>query len=318
MVKNLICAFAVGVIAAPGAMAVSPVSDPKLTTLSSPDGHITVQVIAKPGQPLVYTVARDGKPVLQPSALGLQLQGADLAGALTISGASKDKAIADDYRMAVGKKRDISYRANEKTWTVQNAQSQKMDIVFRVSNDGVAFRYVVAEPSLPRKQLIQERTTFVFPKSARAWLQPMSVAQTGWERTNPSYEEHYRMDIAVGTASPSAAGWVFPALFNNGENWVALSEAGMDGSYQASRLAAESNDGVYRIGNPMKAEAYGGKGLLAEVDGTLTTPWRLIALGSLATVTNSTLGTDLAAPAIPFDDKLVKPGHASWSWALLK
>jgi hypothetical protein len=32
----------------------------------------------------------------------------------------------------------------------------------------------------------------------------------------------------------------------------------------------------------------------------------------------STLGTDLAAPAIAFDPALVRPGHASWSWALLK
>jgi hypothetical protein len=32
----------------------------------------------------------------------------------------------------------------------------------------------------------------------------------------------------------------------------------------------------------------------------------------------STLGTDLAAPAIAFDKAKVKPGHASWSWALLK
>ncbi len=318
MVKNFISALAVGVMAAPGAMALSPTSDTKLTVLASPDRHITVSVIARTGKPLMYTVARDGKPVLLPSALGLQLQGADLSGALTITNASQDKAITDDYRMAVGKKRDISYRATEKTWTVQNAQNQKMDIVFRVSNDGVAFRYVVAEPSLPRKTLVQERTTFAFPGGAKAWLQPMSVAQTGWERTNPSYEEHYRMDIAVGTTSPSPAGWVFPALYQSGETWVALSEAGMDGSYQASRLAADSRDGVYRIGNPMPAEAYGGKGLLADVAGTLTTPWRLIALGSLATVTNSTLGTDLAAPAIKFDARLVKPGHASWSWALLK
>lgn len=317
MVNKLISALALGVIAAP-AMAVSPTNDPKLTVLSSPDRHITVRVIVNPGKPLVYTIARDGKPVLLPSELGLQLQGADLSGVLTITDASKDRAVNDSYRMAVGKKRDISYSANEKTWTVQNAQQQKMDIVFRVSNDGVAFRYVVAEPSLPRKTLIQERTTFAFPSSATAWLQPMSVAQTGWERTNPSYEEHYQMDIAVGTASPSAAGWVFPALFKQGDTWVALSEAGMDGTFQASRLAPESKGGVYTIGNPMPAEAYGGKGLLADVAGTLTTPWRLLALGSLATVTNSTLGTDLAAPAIKFDEALVKPGHASWSWALLK
>jgi hypothetical protein len=312
MVNQFISALAVGVTATSSAFAATPAA------LSSPDQHISVQLVATPGKPLTYTVLRDGKPVLLASNLGLQLQGADLASALSITGTSRVSAITDRYRMAVGKKSDITYRANEQTWSVQNAQQQKMDIVFRVSNDGVAFRYVVAEPSLPRKTLIQERTTFAFPTTAKAWLQPMSVAQTGWERTNPSYEEHYQMDIAVGTASPSAAGWVFPALFKQGDTWLALSEAGMDGTFQASRLAPESKGGVYTIGNPMPAEAYGGKGLLADVAGTLTTPWRLLALGSLATVTNSTLGTDLAAPAIKFDETLVKPGHASWSWALLK
>ena len=34
-------------------------------------------------------------------------------------------------------------------------------------------------------------------------------------------------DIPVGTAAPSHAGWVFPALFRAGTNWVALTEAGM-------------------------------------------------------------------------------------------
>jgi alpha-glucosidase len=33
---------------------------------------------------------------------------------------------------------------------------------------------------------------------------------------------------------------------------------------------------------------------------------------------DSTLGTDLAAPAIAFDKAKVKTGHAAWSWALLK
>jgi hypothetical protein len=220
--------------------------------------------------------------------------------------------------MAVGKRRDISYRANEQSWTVQNAKQQKMEVVFRVSDDGVAFRYVVAEPSLPLKKLVQEHTTFAFPAGARAWLQPMSVAQTGWSNTNPSYEEHYRMDIPVGTPSPTEAGWVFPALFRTGANWVAISEAGMDGTWQASRLAQDASDGEYRIGNPMAAEVYTHQGLMAEVEGTLVSPWRLMALGSLATVTSSTLGTDLAAPAVAFDAALVRPGHASWSWAILK
>lgn len=286
--------------------------------LTSPDHHISVKLQAAVGGGLAYSISRDGKPVLLASDLGLQLQGADLASALTLAATSKIRPISDQYQMAVGKRSSISYRANEQTYTVRNAQHQAMDIVFRVSNDGVAFRYIVAEPSLPHKKLIQERTTFALPPAAKAWLQPIAVAQTGWSRTNPSYEEHYQMDIPVGTTSPSPAGWVFPALFKSGGNWVAISEAGMDGSFQASRLAPESAGGKYSIGDPMAAEIYLGGGLLAEVDGTLTSPWRLLALGSLKTVTNSTLGTDLAAPAIAFDKQLVKPGHASWSWALMK
>jgi alpha-glucosidase len=312
MVNKLISAVAVGATAASTAFAASP------NALTSPDRHISVQLNGSPGKPLTYTVSRDGKPVLLASDLGLQLQGADLAGALTIAASSKVSTVTDKYQMATGKKRDITYSANEQTYSVQNAQKQKMDIVFRVSNDGVAFRYIVAEPSLPRKKLIQERTTFALPTSAKAWLQPIAVAQTGWGRTNPSYEEHYQMDIPVGTASPSPAGWVFPALFKAGDNWLAISEAGMDGSFQGSRLAADSKGGKYSIGNPMKEEVFPDRGLMADVEGTLTSPWRLMALGSLSTVVGSTLGTDLAAPAIAFDKQLVKPGHASWSWALLK
>ncbi|USX29104.1 glycoside hydrolase family 97 protein [Oxalobacteraceae bacterium OTU3CINTB1] len=312
MVNRFISAVAVGATAASTAFAASP------GALTSPDRHISVQLNAAPGKPLTYTVSRDGKPVLLASELGLQLQGADLAGALTIAASSKVGTVTDKYQMATGKKRDITYSANEQTYSVQNAKKQKMDIVFRVSNDGVAFRYIVAEPSLPRKKLIQERTTFALPASAKAWLQPIAVAQTGWGRTNPSYEEHYQMDIPVGTVSPSPAGWVFPALFKAGDNWLAISEAGMDGSFQGSRLAPDSKGGKYSIGNPMKEEVYPDRGLLADVEGTLTSPWRLMAVGSLATVVGSTLGTDLAAPAIAFDRQLVKPGHASWSWALLK
>lgn len=288
--------------------------------LGSPDRHIRVAVSTDQGGRLQYTVMRDGKPVLLASQLGLQLEGAQLSSGLSVVARSQPRPIREHYEMATGKRRSISYRANEQTTTVRNAQQQTMEVTFRVSNDGVAFRYRVTDATLARKKLLQEHTSFALPAASRAWLQPMSVAQTGWNGTNPSYEEHYQMDIAAGSASPSPAGWVFPALFRTGDTWLALSEAGMDGSFQASRLAPQADGAVYRIANPMPAEVYPGGGLLADVTGSapLTTPWRLLALGSLKTLTESTLGTDLAAPAQPFDAALVRPGHAAWSWALLK
>jgi hypothetical protein len=228
--------------------------------------------------------------------------------------------VNDHYEMAVGKKRSIDYTANERHFTFRDSKRHALDVVFRVSNDGVAFRYVVADRKMPHKKFVAETTSFAFPSGARAWMQPIAVAQTGWSNVNPSYEEHYLMDVPVGTASPSPAGWVFPALFRAGDTWVAISETGMDGSFHASRLQADSKGGEYRIGTPMAAEVFTGGGLLAETDGDLVSPWRIVALGSLATVTESTLGTDLApaAPANVFDKSLVRPGHSSWSWALLK
>ena len=283
--------------------------------LTSPDRHIAVGVTVSPTGALTYTVTRDGKPVILPSSLGIEVKGADLTQGLTLAASSPVKPIEDRYELATAKKRHITYRAHEQTHTVRNAQGQAMDVTFRVSNDGVAFRYRVAGKNLT---FVRETTGFAFDKSTKAWLQPMAVAQTGWSNTNPSYEEHYQREIPVGTPSTLGAGWVFPALFRTGDTWVALTEANLDGSFHASRLHTDSRGGVYRLDIPAAPEVFTNGALLAESKGDLVTPWRIVALGSLRTLVESTLGTDLAAPAIAFDKARIQPGHASWSWALLK
>ncbi|AWL04177.1 glycoside hydrolase family 97 catalytic domain-containing protein [Massilia oculi] len=283
--------------------------------LTSPDRHIAVDVNVSPAGALTYAVTRDGNPVILPSSLGIAVQGADLTQGLTLAASSPVKPIEDRYELATAKKRHITYRANEQTHTVRNAQGQAMDVTFRVSNDGVAFRYRVAGKNL---KFVRETTGFAFDKSTKAWLQPMAVAQTGWSNTNPSYEEHYQREIPVGTPSTLGAGWVFPALLRSGDTWVALTEANLDGSFHASRLHTDSRGGVYRLDVPAPPEVFTNGALLAESTGDLLTPWRIVALGSLRTLVESTLGTDLAAPAIAFDKAKVQPGHASWSWALLK
>jgi hypothetical protein len=286
--------------------------------LQSPNKQLNVAVTVAPDKSLSYTITRNGQPVLLPSPLGLQLAGADFSRDLKLAKTSPVKVVSEHYTMAIGKRRDIHYRANEQVYSVVNAAGQKMDVAFRVSNDGVAFRYVVADPSIATKSFVNETTGFAFAPQAKAFLQPMSVAKTGWKRVHPSYEEHYERDIAVDTPSPLEAGWVFPALFKSGDTWVALTEANMDGSFHASRLQPASPNGVYRIGLPDSREVLPNGKLLAETTGAMVTPWRVLAIGSQQTVMDSTLGTDLAAPAVKFDAKLVQPGHSSWSWAILK
>lgn len=286
--------------------------------ITSPDKHLQVHLSQTEQGTLQYSVLRDGKPVIKTSTLGLELSDADFTKGLKIKSTSPVKAVSDDYEMMVGKKHKIQYRANEQTITLNNAGGQEIQVTFRLSNDGVAFRYQVPNPSKKHLQFKNETTSFSFAENTKAWMQSMAVAQTGFANTNPSYEETYSTDIPVGTASPSPAGWVFPALYKTDDTWVAITEVNMDGSFHASRLQADSAKGEYKIGLPMAAEVFTGGNLLAESDKDLVSPWRVLAIGSLPTLMESTLGTDLADPAIAFDKNLVQPGHASWSWAILK
>ncbi|OZY86524.1 alpha-glucosidase [Cellvibrio mixtus] len=291
--------------------------------ITSPDTNISVSVFVTEQNTLAYSVMRAAQPVILQSDLGLQLTSADFTQGITIESRSRVIPVSDDYTLRVGKKSHITYHANEQTFSILNAQQQKLILTFRVSDDGVAFRYAVKDSLIANKTFVNETTSFQFAENTRAWLQPMSVAQTGWSNTNPSYEEHYQMDIAVGTPSTLGAGWAFPALFKTGDNWVLVSEAGINRDWHASRLHHESPNGEYRVAPPQSPEIFiapnGEKGaLLANSSDDLISPWRILAMGDLPRIMESTLGTDLAEPAISVPDEAIKPGHASWSWAILK
>lgn len=291
--------------------------------LTSPDKQLQVNVFVTEQNTLAYSVSRATQPVILQSDLGLQLTAADFTQGVSIESRSSITRVSDDYTMRVGKKSNITYRANEQSFSIINAQKQKLILTFRVSDDGVAFRYAVTDKVIANKQFVKETTSFQFASDAKAWLQPMSVAQTGWSNTNPSYEEHYQMDIPVGTPSTLGAGWAFPALFNTGDNWVLVSEAGLNHHWHASRLHHESPNGEYQVATPQAPEIFitpgGEKGaLLAHSSDDLISPWRILAIGDLPRIMESTLGTDVAEPAIAVQDNFIKPGHSSWSWVILK
>ncbi|MDO8342458.1 MAG: glycoside hydrolase family 97 catalytic domain-containing protein [Cellvibrio sp.] len=306
-----------------GACVLAGCSKPMPDLLTSPDKQLHVKVFVTEQNTLAYAVDRAAQPVILESDLGLELTAADFTRGVAIESQSSITPVTDDYSMRVGKKSKIAYRANEQTFVINNAQQQKLNVTFRVSNDGVAFRYAVTDPVIAQKQFVKETTSFNVAATAKAWLQPMAVAQTGWSNTNPSYEEHYQSAVSAGTESTLKQGWVFPALFNAADHWLAISETGMDGTWHGSHLQLGEKPGEYTIAPPQTPEVFisgsGEKGaLLANASGTFESPWRIIALGSLAQLMESTLGTDLAAPAIPVDYGFIKPGHSSWSWAILK
>ena len=284
----------------------------------SPNKQVEVQVFQQNNQ-LFYSVNRNGINVLLNSTLGILREDEDFSNNLTMVSATAVTLIKDTYTLKNAKRFINNYKANNRIFHVKNKNSVKMDVIFQVADDGVAFRYYFPEQNTQLKKITSENTSFHFLESTKAWMQPMSVAKTGWEKTNPSYEEYYKKEIAVGTPSPDQAGWVYPALFNYKDTWLLITESGLDGNYCATRLQQNAPDGNYKIGFPDSREGITGQNVNPESTLPWYTPWRIIAIGSLKTVTESTLGTDLAYPAKSnIKAQLFPNGKAAWSWIILK
>jgi hypothetical protein len=255
--------------------------------------------------------------VLESSKLGIAREDGDFLSTLNLITASGITSVVDNYTMNNAKKSSIIYKANRRIFSLQNSNGKKMDIIFQVSNDGVAFRYYFPGIQEGIKRVTEEITSYNFRDSAKAFLQPMQVAKTGWEQTNPAYEEHYKQNMSVGTPAPENAGWVYPALFQSGNNWVLITEASLDSNYCATRLKSASPS-EYSIGFPDPREVFTGGGLLPQFELPYYSPWRIITIGSLKTIAESTLGTDLAQPAVKMNTSFIKPGKSSWSWIMSK
>jgi alpha-glucosidase len=283
----------------------------------SPDKKISARLQLSADGKATYSVYHSNTLVIAPSKLGIVREDENFSEKLKLESATKAEVVKDSYHMLHGKRHDCTYTANKVVYHLRNATGKPMDIIFQVSNDGVAFRYYFPETSTDVKKITSEITSFRFDTATRAFLHPCPDSKTGWARTQPSYEEHYDQGNKVGKAAPFKAGWVFPALYHYKKYWYALTETALERNYCASRLAQDSPNGEYSILFPQPTEGF--------PDGAVTpastlpwyTPWRIITLAdNLATLMESTLGTDLATPAKYDVSEWLKPGHASWSWII--
>ena len=300
------------------AMSANAAAAPSSTRIASPDKRIVADVwLNEDGSPR-YSITRGQTRVLQDSKLGLIREDADFSRGLQTLAVSAVEAVNDEYELLTSKRRLNAYHANRRTLSLQTSAGQKMDIVFQVSNDGVAFRYHFPETSSRVHRVTEEVSSFNFLPETRTWLQPIAAAKTGFAETNPSYEETYDREGILGTPSPTGAGWVYPALFRSGETWMLISESALGRNYAGTRLRNEWRSTEYRVGFPDKLEHFYGGPVAPESTLPWTTPWRLIVVGDLKTIVESTLGMDLADK--PSGDAKVPapgPGKASWSWPLL-
>ncbi|MDJ1481934.1 glycoside hydrolase family 97 protein [Cytophagaceae bacterium YF14B1] len=282
----------------------------------SPDKLLTVSLSLRNRIP-TYSVNYKGKLILEDSPLGLISTIGDFSQSMVLV-SKKDSFIDKPYTQSKIKKTTVHYQANELTCTYVNPQKQQIQIVFRVSNNDIAFRYVLPLTGETARCIIKKETTgFNFPAFTTTFLTPQATPMIGWKQTKPSYEEEYTADSPLGTPSKYGLGFTFPGLFRIGnQGWVLLSETGVGSSYCGSRLSEGTKDGLFNIAFPEKGENNGignsepGMALPGE------TPWRTITVGeTLEPIVETTIPFDVVEP-------LYKPsmeykfGRATWSWIM--
>ena len=295
--------------------------DPAVS-ISSPDGRIAVHVeMGDQGVPF-YRLLLNGKELVERSPLGLVTSIAWWDRDLSLVDAGSLERVEDQYVLRHGKQSDVSYEANRRVVRLVNPDNQVLDVVFQVSNDGLAFQYQIPQHDgvAGHIQAHRELTGFRFSIDTRSWLMPMDHPLTGFANTNPSYEAHYTPGDPVGASSPRKVGWAFPGLFQReGVGWALVTEAGLEESFVGTRLVAEAERGLYRISFPDRGEGTGPNDPTdPSFELPFDSPWRVIIVGETpGPIIESTLVTDVSAPEA-FDGSWIRPGKAGWSWLPLK
>lgn len=106
--------------------------------------------------------------VIKTSELGILREDANFYTDLKIVKVSEAKSIQFNYSMFQGKRKNISYATNQYTVHLENKEGKLIDIIFQISNDGIALRYHFPETSKDIKKIIEEKTTYNFDTAAKA------------------------------------------------------------------------------------------------------------------------------------------------------
>ena len=293
----------------------SSVASAENKQITSPDGKLVVTVADMDGRPS-YSVSYDNVLFLKPSPLGMIANIGDFSSGMSLEKNVSTNKIDETYELASIKKSKVHYVANEAVFSFTQQGKTIYDVIFRISNNDVAFKYKMYPQGETLSCVVkQEVTGFAFPDGTTTFLCPQSKPMGGFARTSPSYETSYTADDAAGK-NGWGEGYTFPCLFRNGDNgWVLVSETGVNGGYCASRLLGHKG-GTYTIGFPQEGEANGNGTVSPGIALPGETPWRTITVGkTLAPIVETTVPFDVVKPLYQAKGEYTY-GRGSWSWII--
>lgn len=174
MYQRLALAALLACIAATAAAEPSDADTPKSASVESP-GRILKVVLSVDEGRVAYRVERFGQPLIADSRLGFLLRGAEKLERNLELAAQSTRSVDETWEQPWGESRFVRNHFNELQVTLveQAPRERRFDVVFRVYDDGLGFRYEVPEqPQLGDIIIDDELTEFEIVPSATAWWIP--------------------------------------------------------------------------------------------------------------------------------------------------
>ena len=156
------------------AMSLSYLSAFATSKVTSPNGRLSLLTgVDASGKPY-FELLRDNKSIIKKSYLGVSLKDGQLFEDFKVTKTSRNQ-LDETWQQPLGEELNIRNHYNELTLHLQQKKDKKrmMNIVFRLFNDGMGFRYVFPkQANLNQFTIIDEKTALTLPWDASAWTIP--------------------------------------------------------------------------------------------------------------------------------------------------
>lgn len=268
--------------------------------VASPDGRIAVEMVNDGDGRACYTVARDDKPVIARSCLGFMLIDAPKIDRAIVIGQPKFSTFDETWEQPWGERRLIRNHYNEMRvpLTEGGKLARRFEVVFRVYDDGLGFRYEFPEqPNLKQVKIGDELTEFDIAPEATAWWND----GFGWNREEYLYRRTPVQEVGVAQT---------PLTLRTAD--------GLHLSIHEAELVDYSGMNLIRVeGHRLKAALTPGSGEFAKVIRTapFDTPWRTLQISdSAGGLVESSLILNLNEPNKLGDVSWFKPMKYAGVW----
>lgn len=278
-------------------------------SVASPDGNVRLTTDVTDGVP-VYSLTYKGKNVILPSSLGLQLaDGPDLMDGFEIMAVS-DSSKDETWQPVWGENRDIRNHYNELLLEMrQPSTDRRMNLRFRVYDDGMGLRYEFPQQNAMTYFVIkEEKTNFAMSGDHTAWW-----IAGDYDTQEYNYTES-RLSEIRGLMQASITGNASQTQFSPTGVQTSLQMKTDDGLYINLHEAAlvdyscmhlDLDDRNFVFTSWLTPDAQGNKGHL---QAPCHTPWRTVIVSDDARdMLSSNLILNLNDPCAYEDTSWIKP-----------